>query len=40
MGFWFNGMDNIGELDSILDEEYGYVIPDKTPIALRYASNM
>ena len=28
----FNGMDNVGELDGVLNEEHGYVVTDDVPV--------
>ena len=40
MWFWFDGVDDVGELDSILDEEYRYVVADQVPVAFRCPLNM
>ena len=32
MRLGFDGMDNVGELDGVLDEEHGYVVTDDVPV--------
>ena len=34
MWLWFGGVDKVRELDGVLDEEDGNVVPDDVPVAL------
>lgn len=34
MGFWFCGVDEVGELHGVLDKEDGDVVADNVPVTL------